>query len=491
MLRSQSASGQDVPFDIVGGYSKEEYVEFNPEQTVNMFVVNDPMGRNSKALYPTPGLKLDDGLDLTDQIKGGGRATFYFKNIGYVVIKTDIFEIVETSLGLSGIKIGELRTEFGHVGIAAVGDEIMFVDGVDGWIFNLRTKNFTQILAADFPTEPLDVDVLADRFVVVQKDTQFTYFSEALDGTSWNALLNRISMPFYPDTNTAIGTLNGRMYIMGTFSTQPWYNAGAAVVPYRPIEPALEFGCAAVSSVDSAFGILVWLSRTDQGVGSVVATTGGNPQAISTQAIDTEFQKYENPEDASGYIYKNELGHIMYVLSFTKDNKTWMYDFNTRTWSNLEHEGANRHLGQKHLYIGNTHYLLSYKEAKLYAFSNNYYDDDGIKIRRARVSTVFMTKTCNKFSLNRISIDLKQGTGLDCDFEEDPEIFFASSYDGGVSYGNFLTQKIGRIGRRITTTSFYNLGNAKSMVFKLEHYRSVPFVILGCTLNITVSEHGE
>ena len=63
---------------------------------------------------------------------------------------------------------------------------------------------------------------------------------------------------------------------MGEISVESWYDAGAQVDPYRRDNPALEFGCAARSSVASAFGILVWLSRTEQGVGSVGSANSYN-----------------------------------------------------------------------------------------------------------------------------------------------------------------------------------------------------------------------
>ena len=181
----------------------------------------------------------------------------------------------------------------------------------------------------------------------------------------------------------------------------------------------------------------------------------------------------------------------MYVLSFTTANTSWMYDFTTKSWSKLQYKGKDRHLSQKHTYLAGKHYVIDYNAPKLYEMSNAYFDDAGIKIRRARVSSVFLLPTYNKFTINKITIDLKQGTGGDCGIEEDPILFLRTSFDGGVSYGNQLSQPIGRIGERVFTTSFYNLGSNKTAVFEIEHYNARPFVILGAALDVDVSPFGE
>mgnify|MGYP000439100407 CR=1 FL=1 len=42
--------------DIIGGYGKSEFPEFNPEETINLYVESTSDG--SKALFPTPGNRL-------------------------------------------------------------------------------------------------------------------------------------------------------------------------------------------------------------------------------------------------------------------------------------------------------------------------------------------------------------------------------------------------------------------------------------------------
>jgi hypothetical protein len=474
----------EKPFDMIGEYNKNEYPEFDPREIINQFVIMDPEGKNGKALFPTPGLSLTNGTLLPGT--GGCRKDYKFKNSFFVVVSDSIYRL-DSSLNQSFI--GNIETQTGHVGIVSNDTQVIFVDGVGGWVFDSTDDSFTKVVAAGFPSQPQDVRVLAGRAIVNFGGTKEVGYSDIGDFTSWDPL-NFFNMTAYPDITIAIGTLNGRLFIMGERSTENWYDAGAPSLPFRRENPAYEFGCASPSSVASGFGVLVWLSKNIDGIGSVVATTGGRPIPVSTPAIDREFDSYDSVSDAKSFVYKNELGHVMYVINFTSANKSWMYDFNTKLWFKLE-TGESRYLGNDHVYFGTKHYVVDYKEPKVYEMSNCYDDDAGINIKRAIVSPVLFDKEYKDFTLNRLRVDLKQGTGLSTGDDEQPKLFLSVSDDGGVSYGSQITQDIGPIGRRKFKTEFHKLGWGSSKVLKLEHYNSTKFVFLGASVTMEVEDVGS
>jgi len=475
-----------IEFDIIDGYSKEEHGELDPQETINWFYVQSANGK--KALFPTPGLSLNTGTDLSNIIDGGGRLFYNFKeNEAFAVIKDRVFIVNITTQGISAAEIGEINTEKGYVGVADNGKEVLFVDGVNGWVYDSEVGNFSKVTDPNFPSQPVDVTILANRFIVQKGEDKLWFYSNSGSATIWNVLNFNSFDNSTPDVNVSCATLNKRLFIMGEKSTEPWYVSGAPIDPYRPSDPAFEFGCASAGSVVSAFGVLVWLSKTKDGVSSVVATTGGQPQPISTQSIETEFEKYSDVSDAKAFMYKNEVGHIIYQINFTIANASWMYDFSTKKWSKLEYEAKDRHLAQDHVYLNGKHYVLDYKEAKIYELSNQYHDDNGVKIRRLRVSSILEAPPFSLINLNSVRFKLKQGTGLDCGIEEEPVLFLSLSHDEGDSYGNKRTAEIGRIGRRTWRTIFDRCGSAESFVFKLEHYQSVHVVVLNAGLNFDVT----
>lgn len=271
------------------------------------------------------------------------------------------------------------------------------------------------------------------------------------------------------------------MLVMNETSTDPWYVAGGTS-PFLPQLPSFDFGCEAVGSIAKGFGMVVWLGKTDKGVSSVMATTGGMPIPLSNESIDAKFDKYLNASDARAYLYKNELGHIMYVISFTLDNKSWMYDFNTKKWSELSSEEDNRHLGNAYIYLDGRHYILDYKEPKMYDMSTNYGTDNGATIKRLITSPHFLFP--NDTSIGWFELVMKQGTGAQAGNDENPQARLRVSKDGGVSYGGERTEPIGTIGQRLQKTAFDELGASDSWVFEITHYNTTQFMVLGAKAHV-------
>lgn len=476
-------------YDIIGsGSKKAEYSEFNPSLTVNLFQVNDSTAFFKKALFPTPGLSIDDGIIFNIGGENNiGRRLHLFKNKVYAVIKDQVYlitgSVVNGEIKLTHAVIGNINTQVGYVGIAHNNTQIMLVDGVDGWIFDVTTSSFSKIVDPNFPTKPSDVVTLANRFITNQGESNISYYSAQGDGTTWfdpGTFGNFFPMGSEPDIVVGYATLNGKLLVFGQDSTESWFPTQGTQA-FKQQLPSIEAGCVAPGTIAKAFGVLVWLSKTTNGTGSILATTGGEPKPISDNTLERVIDSYANIEDARAYIYKNEIGHIMYVINFTTANASWMYDFDANAWYKLESGEKNRHLANDYVYYLSRHYVLDYKEPKLYELSTRYYDDAGIAIRRSRIFQldkfvielehynktpfVLLGAEANitqaafyKIVLNKIRFYLKQGTGTAIGNDIEPILFLRVSKDGGISYGNQLQQRIGSIGNRIYDTIFTKIG---------------------------------
>jgi len=473
-------------FDIIGGTEKSEYSIFSPQLIVNMFMVFHSEGLQKKALFPTEGLSLDNGLIFNVGGENRGvRQTYYFNEIMFVIIKDTIFRVTANYINskptFSHSIIGVIDTQTGYVGIADNGTQIIFVDGIKGYLYDSISDNFSVITSPGFPTSPTDIAILGNRFIANKGETKESFFSAQGDGLSWG-LNDFFSMTSYPDIVVAYSTLNGQLYVMGRKSTEIWYEVSSPTLPYRPQKPTLEFGCSAIGSVAIGFGMMIWLSRTNRGVGSILMTTGSNPVPISNEAIDTMLDTYTAIEDATSYLFKNDVGHVMYVINFTIDDVSWMFDFNTKRWSRLESNDSNRYTGNTYQYYKSHHYIFDYQNPHMYEMSKDYFDEAGKAIKRQVISPVFMNP--NQVSLNEFQVFLKQGTGKENGNDEDPYLMLSVSYDGGLRYGNDRKSEIGKIGESLTQTVWNTLGIANSFVFKLEHYNRTPCVILGAMGNV-------
>ena len=255
-----------IPFDIIGGFNKSYYPEFNAQELVNCFVVADQEGRNGKAIFPTPGLDLSTGIKFSGTKKG--RRVYIYNNHIYAVVGERVYKI---DSNLNAILLGNLGTETGHVGISDNGRQLMFVDGTGGWIYDDSLGTFVKISDPNFPATPQDVTILSDRFII-SIGTNTVYFSAINDGSSWDELDN-FAITAQPDKVVGLRRLNDRIFIMGERTTEVWYDAGSEILPFRRAD-VLPYGCSAVGSIKEAFGFLVWLTKDDDGVGAVVMTSG-------------------------------------------------------------------------------------------------------------------------------------------------------------------------------------------------------------------------
>lgn len=467
----------NLPLDIIGSFDKSYSSEFDPQELINCFVTTDPMGKKGKAIFPTPGLSLDNGTSI--QTGKAGRRLYPYKDHMYWVVGSQIYR-VDTSLNL--VFIGDINTETGYVGISDNGREVIFVDGTAGWLWNDSTGSFSQISSVGFPLEPTDVSLLGARFVVSKVDSGVLHFSGINNGTTWDAL---DTFSIGSDSVIGLKALNDRLYIMGTKITQTWYNAGNPILPFARVE-TFPYGCAAVGSIYEAFGFLAWLSKDEDGVGSIVMTSGTTPKPVSTKSLLTEFQRYSNVSDANSFIYRNDQGHVMYQINFTEDNKSWALDITEGNFIRLEYNSKDRHLANDHAFLINKHYVIDHRTSSLYEMSSKYLADVDVNIRRTRVPPIFSDPNYRYMIINSITFDLKQGVGSSsCGKNASPKLRLRVSIDGGLSYGNELTADIGDVGRREYETKFFRLGRAKSFVFKITMDNEVPFVLLGASINVT------
>ena len=142
---------KDIKFDIMGGYSKEEYNELDPQQTVNMFMVNAAGGK--KAGFPSPGLNLE--INFIQSPNRKGRNTYVFKNKIFVNVGEDVYRCSASSKGLDHAKVGSINTQTGYVGTSNLENQLRFVDGqVRPFEINPRFSGTTSARAFNGYNEP-------------------------------------------------------------------------------------------------------------------------------------------------------------------------------------------------------------------------------------------------------------------------------------------------------------------------------------------------
>lgn len=180
-----------VDFNIVGSYNNQRVTNIDPERTVNLFEYIDPLGKKPKSLIPTSGL-VTSSYTFGAETKGF-RAEYVLLGFHYLIVGASIFRI--DSSGVMTTLYSALATDEGYAAIDANEFQIIFVDGVDGYVWDTITSTFTQITDPAFPATPIDVTVLDQFAVVADGNTNNFYLSSLNNALIWGPDNSSVSSP--------------------------------------------------------------------------------------------------------------------------------------------------------------------------------------------------------------------------------------------------------------------------------------------------------
>jgi len=466
---------------------------FDSERTINMFEYRDREGKKPTVNIFTPGL--DKVVDLVD-LEGlkDVRAQFVFRGFAYSVIGNKVYR---SPPNLSMNFLFSMSTSVGYVGIDAAVNQILFVDGQQGYVWDtsdspppVNPTILNNDTVPNFPSQPIDVQYFADRFVVPQGNSRDFYISALNDGTTWDSG-NRANITTHPGDITAIKSFKNRLFIFSENFTEVWENVGLSDFPLRPNKTLLmEVGTTAIWSVQENFDRLFFLSRDTGGLGPIMMVIGSVAIPISTTALDYVLQNFNNTNDATSFVYRID-GCAFYKINFTEDNRTFVYNITfSSTEEPLWHEEAmldgSRHVAQTHIYFNEKNYVGHYQQPIIYEVNDSFVDNAGEAIKRTRISRVYSDENYQKIRVDRFKLDLVQGQVEDVTTNDPPLVFLSLSIDGGQTYGSEHALPMGGIGDTTYRTIARKLGTGRALVFKVEFYDKIKFSILGASWDFEI-----
>lgn len=490
-----------VDYKIFGGFNRQDSPIFNTEDLINYYMRVDPQGKKKYAFVNTPGSNLAQTLTPNgDAVRTLYVTSFDYSKL-YAISNQTVYKLDTT---LTSTIIGTLNTTSGYVSITEnIADQLIFVDGQDGYIYQPTAGTFNQITADGFPPSPLNVAFLDGFFVIPSGGTRSFQISALNDGTQWDAL-DVANVQAYGGLNMGVGVVNRRLYFFKTDSTEVWYNAGASDFPFRRDNNLIfEYGCLATRSIVSAFDYLFWLSRDDSGTPAVMLTQGQVPVPIASEAVQRLLQSLKAPTDVTAWSYKDD-GHIFYKLNFTTDDITLVYDLTTSQevgypfWFREEMQphkydvaipfsDKTRGLGDCHAYFNGKHYIGSYKDATLHHYSREYATNSGDIIKRERTTGHLAQAGYELQKIKEIQFDFEVGLGKNTGDYEDPVTHLTVSRDGGKTFGNVHTASLGKMGDYRKRVRFKRLGIARDLVTRSITYAAVtPIVLAGAAIDMEV-----
>jgi hypothetical protein len=442
-----------VPLFGIGNQGKSANV--NAQSRVNLYVeVQSDPEKNILTLYPTPGL-----VPFANFGASPIRGIYERGEILYLVVGTTLYSL--NNAGVSVI-LGTLLTSTGRVAFADNGTQIMLVDGVNGYIYNVNTLTFVQITDVDFPGGNT-VTFFNGRFVVNKPNSGQFYISALYDGLSWDPL-EFATAESDPDNIVRVIAEAGQLVIYGDKTTEFWGDSGAADFPYARIgSAAIEWGLAARWSLCKYMDSLIFLRKNRLGQVQVAVQSGSSGVAVSTPEMDYIFSQYSATSDATAFTYMLS-GHPMYQINFPTPNESWLYDGQSKAWSKVQYGNSGRHRAEMQVQLLSKNYVTDYANGKLYRFQEGVYTDNGTAIVREFVSR--HQSVGDFLSISALWLEMESGVGLNIGQGSNPQVMMQISRDGGHEWGTEIWRDIGAMGKYKARAVFNRLGTARDWLFK-------------------------
>ena len=369
-----------------------------------------------------------------------------------------------------------------HNGVRpSANQQIMIVDGTDGYIYDNTTSTLTQISDADFVAS--DSVVFIDGYFVFSQagGSDRFWLTNQYDGTTIEPT-DFATAEGWPDAIQSLIADNRELFIFGEESLEVWYNSGDTDNTFQRYQGGFkQHGCVAKFSPARFDNSVIWLSRNDRGDSQVVRLGDGyQPQVVSTAEINYLISKAVSPQDAFGYSYQDE-GHEFYVLTFPADKLTLAYDASTQQWHRRAHNISsvfpNRERYNCHVFAFGKHLFGDYLNGNIYALDPNTGNFDGNIVERIRV-TMSISDEENRRRISSLQLDMEEGIG-DGNVANDDRVWMSHSKDGGHTFSNEISRNAGEEGDYAKRVMWRRLGQARNWIFKIRIFASKRPVLKG------------
>lgn len=184
----------------------------------------------------------------------------------------------------------------------------------------------------------------------------------------------------YPDPISGVLVVKRQLYPIGNLTTETWYNSGAQDFPFQELPGTfIQYGSCARYSICTSDVFGWWLSQDKQGLLQFLQLRQYDVEAVSTRAIEKEWQKYPRIDDAISTVYQVK-GHLFVQVTFPSADKTWLYDVSSKQWTELIWIDFN---GFEHrdrvAFTANAYGIIvgiDWQTGRLYQIDPDYYADD-------------------------------------------------------------------------------------------------------------------
>lgn len=496
--------------DLRGGFYKAKNLIANVQSCLNLYPEQNPS--SSQPPVPVTTLLTPGSLLIAAAPVPGVNRGIYSASNGniYTVIGHNVYYVAP---GFVLSLIGSIGTGTNPVSMADNGLVVLLVDGTpNGYTIILSSNTFAVV--SDPAFYGADKVEFVNNFFLLNKPGTRIFYSNIPTDTTPLGIPKFSDATFtigifgektiYPDSIQTIAAVHGEVLLLGTKTSEVWYNAGNPGFSYSLYQGVcIEHGCIAKYSAAKQDISVYWLSQDLQGQKIVLRYSPYQVERISTHAIEAQIDSYPIVSDAIGFTYQEE-GHQFYVLTFPTANATWVYDQVTELWhqrSSTDVDGnINRIRANSYATAYTAHLVGDFQYGNLLVLNLQRYTDyidgrgpntDGsYPISRIRAFP-HMLDNGDRVVYKSFTADMDVGEndGSDGSTSSNPPVVSLRWSDNrGASYGNKLEQSLGATGEYLTSIQWNRLGMARDRVFEVSWSASQKTAINGAFIELEKAE---
>jgi hypothetical protein len=335
-----------------------------------------------------------------------------------------------------------------------------------------------KITSANIPGDLVDGIVYLDQYIFVATTAGYIHNSNVGDALTWTSG-DRLLAHLESDNNVAIVKHLNYLVALGEWTTEFFYDASnPAGSPLRPVPGSVhKIGCAAGDTVFEDEDTVIWLSQSKTGGVQVVALNGMDIVPLSNPAVERSIAQEEG-SIGSCYAYGMRIaGHLFYLLHLTSQDKTWVYNTSTQTWTEWVTYNTSGDTETRLYYIGLAQ--LSGQFYTLHLSNGNTYkidfdintDTTGVIKREVVTDGITLGNMRNKFC-NRTSLIADEQTA-------------ASSTTVEWTDDDYKTYSTARtVDLADTEPTMYACGRFKKRAFRIKNQANTKFRITAIELDV-------
>lgn len=322
------------PIPLITGFYQDSTRPFSLQDCCNWLpsVTESPGSRSEVMLKTPPGLSPLTEFEGTRPI----RATYAAEGRLFVVVGTSLYQQLPNGAPvLLGTIPGVAPVRAAHNQITN-GNEVLFVNGSQGFVWNTATESFSQITDDGYPGA-IDAKFIDGYLVQIDPTRRFAFHSDLADAMSYNTL-DRFTSEVAPDLLVGTAVSNNELLLLSETTGEFFENTGAAQQPFRSKRISFQKGCAARYSIVELDNSVYWFGDD----GMFYRLEGYTPRRISTRPIEQAVRGL-NWANCIAFVWEIE-GHSVVYWTFP-DGQTFGFDASQPpgfNWHRRESYGLNR-----------------------------------------------------------------------------------------------------------------------------------------------------